>query len=210
MIRHKKIRGHKRIWKSIDRWIERTKHLDLEYLKRNQRDYVKVWVYPYSGISVLKSEFSPPKGTTRKKIITGLLDLYHLWKQQLETLKEPYYLRIWFYNDDISKSQVVCAIGDCLDFYENTFFDPKENKPFPIDNLGLQWEHRHFETHVCELDIGEPKDFFSEKDFLENKKWVKDIINNPKARKSEHEEFNGKTTTYYSIKTSDVWLGYSN
>jgi hypothetical protein len=210
MIRHKKIRGHKRIWKSIDLWIERTKHLDLEYLKSNQRDYVKVWVYPYSGISVLNSEFSLPKGTTRKKIIAGLLEIYHQWKQQLETLNEPYYLRIWFYNDDVSKSQVVCAIGDCLDFYENTFFNPKEYKPFPVDNLGLQWEHRHFETHVSELDIGEPEDYYSEKDYLENKKWVNNIMNNPKARKSEQEEFNGKTTTYYSIKASDVWLGFAN
>lgn len=210
MKRFKKIRGHKRIWKGIDYWIENSKKLDIDYLKSNQREYVKFWVHPYSGISVLDSEFTPPKGKTRQKIINGLLEIYNNWEQELDKLNEPYYLRIWFYNNDVSKSQVVCAIGDCLDFYSQTFYNPNENKPLPINNLGLQWEHRHFETHVCKLDIGVPDDFYSKEDYLQNKKWVERIMNNPKARKSEQKEFNGNITTYYSIKASDVWLGFSN
>lgn len=210
MNRTKKIRGHKRIWKAIDNWVENSKKLDIDYLKRNQREYVKVWIQPYGNISVLNSEFAPPKGKTRKKIIAGLLEIYNSWKQELDKLNEPYYLRIWFYDNDVSNSQVVCAIGDCLDFYEKTFFNPEENKPFPIDNFGLKWEHRHFENHVTTLDIGDPEDYYSMKDFNDNKKWVEGIMKNPKTRISEHKEHNGTTTTYYSIKFSDVWLGSAN
>lgn len=77
MIRYKKIRGHKRIWKDLDFWVENNKKLDIEYLKQRQREYVKVWVYPFSGISVLNSQFSPPKGKTRRKIVKGIFEIYH-------------------------------------------------------------------------------------------------------------------------------------
>lgn len=210
MKRYKKIRGHKRIWKNIDYWVENSKKLDINYLKENQREYVKVWVHPYSGISVLNSEFSPPKGKTRQKIITGLLKIHNSWKDELDKLNEPFYLRIWFYNNNVSNSQIVCAIGDNINFYENTFYNPKENKPFPLDNFGLNWEHRHLETHVCQQDIGEIDDYYSEEDYIQNKKWVERIMNHPKARKSEQKEFNGNITTYFSIKSSDVWLSTTN
>lgn len=210
MIRFKKVRGHKRIWKAIDNWVAQNKKLDIEYLKSNQREYVKIWIQPFGNISVLNNEFAPPKGKTRQKLIAGLLEIHKHWKQQLDILNEPYYLRIWFYNNDVSNSQVVCAIDDCLNFYENTFHNPEENKPFPLKDFGLQWEHRHFETHVTQLDIGDPEDYYSMKDFNDNKKWVESIMKNPKSRISTHKEFNGNTTTYHSIKNTDVWLGYAN
>ena len=55
MIRYKKIREHHKIWKNIDSWVYYNKKLDLEYLVSRKREYVKVWVQPYSNISVLNS-----------------------------------------------------------------------------------------------------------------------------------------------------------
>lgn len=206
MIRYKKIRGHKRIWKYIDNWVEQNKQLDLEYLQSRQREYVKVWIQPFGNISVLNSEFAPPKGKTRKKIIAGLLEIYNHWKQQLDTLNEPYYLKIWFYNNDVSNSQIVCAIDTCLDFYEKTFYKPKESKPFPSNTLGLDWEYRHNENHFTIDDFGEPDHFYNMKEYIDNKKMIEGIMKNPKTRISKYTDKESKTTTYYSIKYSDVWL----
>ena len=210
MIRYKKIRGHKRIWKNIDDWVAQNKQLDVDYLKRNQREYVKVWIQPFGNIPVLNCEFAPPKGKTRKKIIAGLLEIYNSWKQELDKLNEPYYLKIWFYNNDVSNSQVVCAIGDCLDFYETTFYNVKENKPFPLDDFGLNWEHRHFENHFTIDDFGEPDHFYTMKEYLDNKKRIEKIMQDSKTRITDYKDKSGKTTTYYSKKYADVWLGSAN
>jgi hypothetical protein len=71
MTRYKKIRGHHKIWKNIDSWVSYNKKLDLEYLVSRKREYVKVWVQPYFNISVLNSEFNPPKKIRLKKNYCG-------------------------------------------------------------------------------------------------------------------------------------------
>lgn len=207
MIRYKKIRGHKRIWKNIDNWVENNKELDLAYLQHRKREYVKVWIPPFGNISVLNSEFSPPKGKTRKKIVDGIFTIYNNWKKQLDELKEPYYLKIWFFPNDVSKCQVVCAIGEFLDFYNITFYKPDFSKPFPENSRDLNWEYRHQEHHITKNDIDEPDSFYSLKDFLENKKWIENIMKNSKTRIAKSKDGNGDEIIYYSIKDCDVWIG---
>ena len=207
MNRTKKIRGHKRIWKNIDAWVQQNKKLDLDYIKKNQREYVKVWIGPYHNLCFGNSVIPAPKGKTRQKIIAGLFEIYNQWKQQLDKLNEPYYLRIWFYYNDVSSSQVVCAIGEFLDFYEITFHKPKENKPFPSDDLGLKWEYRHHENHFTIDDIGETDEYYLLQDYLDNKKMIEGIMKNPKTRISDFTNNQGEKTTYYSVKQADIWLG---
>lgn len=206
-MRYKKIRGHKQIWKDIDDWVENNKVLDIEYLQQRQREYIKVWIAPFGNISVLNSEFSPPKYKTRKKIVDGIFKIYDSWKKQLEALNTPYYLKIWYFPKDVSKCQVVCAIGDFINFYDTTFYKPTLEKPFPEDERGLNWEYRHQEHHITKDDIGEPEEFYSEQDFIDNKKWIENKMKHLKTRISEYKNDEKKTTTYYSIKEFDVWLG---
>lgn len=207
MIRYKKIRGHNRILKDIDTWVAHNKTLDLDYLENKQREYVKFWVAPFGGISLLNSEFSPPKGKARKKIVNGIFEIYQNWKKQLETLNKPYYLKIWYFPHDVSKCHVVCTIEDFINFYDITFHKPKDSKPFPDKNdLEINWEYRHQEHHLTMDDIGEVEDFMTEKDFLDNKKWVESVMRNPKTRISEYPD-DENTPTYYSIKDCDVWIG---
>lgn len=206
MKRIKKIRGHKRIWKEIENWVNYNKTLDLDYLKSRKRDYVKVWVSPFKNLSVLNSEFSPPKGKTRQKIIEGILEIFKNWETQLNSLDKSYYLKIWYFPHDVSKCQVVCAIDDFLNFYDITFYKPTIAKPFPDEDLDLQWEYHHQEHHVTIKDIGEPEDYYSLQDFIDNKKWVEAIMKNPKTRVTEYND-NGEKTIYYSIKDCDVWIG---
>lgn len=109
-MRTKKIRGHRRQWTHIDAWIDANKQLNLENVKRNGRDHAKIWVHPWSGITVTNSQIPEPKRETKRRIIKGLIAIYEGWKASLDQLNEPYYLKIWLYEPRLSKSQVVCAI----------------------------------------------------------------------------------------------------
>jgi len=54
-MRSKKIRGHKRRWNDIEKWINNYKHLNLDYLKDYKRDHVKIRVHPWSGLALTNS-----------------------------------------------------------------------------------------------------------------------------------------------------------
>ena len=102
----------------------------------------------------------------------GIFEIYNSWKNQLDSLNKPYYLKIWFFPEDVSKCQVVCAIDEFIDFYDVTFYKPKINKPFPFDKRGLNWQYCHQEHHLTIKDIDEPESFYSYQDYLDNKKWI--------------------------------------
>ena len=89
-MRKKKIRGHKRRWKEIEAWIDSYKNHDIGYLTRFDRDYAKIRVHPWSGISLTESQIPEPKGETKKRILKGLIQIYDSWKNTLEQLGEPY------------------------------------------------------------------------------------------------------------------------
>lgn len=127
----KKLRGLRRRQKNIDSWIKHSLQLDIDRLKVHQRDYCKIWVYPWSKLFIRKT---PPKDY-RNKILNGLLDIYDSWKTQLDALNQPYYLKIWLFEPRFINSQVVCSIGDCLDFYKNTFRKSNTNDSFPLQKF---------------------------------------------------------------------------
>jgi hypothetical protein len=64
-------------------------------------------------------------------------------------LGKPYYLKIWLFEPELSKSQVVCAVGSYADFYDNTFSKPEIEKGFEdsayyktIEGLhAFNWQH---------------------------------------------------------------------
>jgi hypothetical protein len=62
--------------------------LDLHHLKEYHRDYVKIWIHPFSSLQPIK----PP-----------------IWYQRLvlNSLIEPYYLKIWLFIPNFMSSQVV-------------------------------------------------------------------------------------------------------
>lgn len=211
-MRKKKLRGHKRIWKDIEIWRNNNLKLDIEYLKTRQRDHVKIWVSPYCDYTMLNSEFPQPKGETRKKILKGLIDIYTEWKKQLDELGQPYYLKIWLNDPYFSESQVVCAIGDFLTFYDSTFFTPDKDYATKVEaqkkNLpeGLNWECRWDESHFNDQELGEPSDYYSEEDYTQAKTdFAGKLRKNPRTQIVTNKE--GVTTTYYSIKVGHVWLG---
>ena len=215
-MRVKKIRNHNRIWKEIEEWRKANLHLNLQDLRFREREYLKIRIHPFSSISLLESNFPEPEGKTRKLILNGLLDIYNSWEQQLETLGEPYYLKIWLYDPRFSRSQVVCAIGSVVDFYKHTFHQPDNSKEFPEELLGnargkakdFKWEYALDEEHLDENFIGEPEEFLSEEEYFKNRKWFRSKLKGRHRRITEGNP-DGSNTTYYSFSYGRVWLGGS-
>jgi hypothetical protein len=213
-MRTRKIRGHKRIWKQIDYWIEDNKTLDLNQLSNRQRDYTKIRIYPWNGFSRTNSKTPEPKRETKKRLLQGLFEIYDSWKSVLDKTGQPYYLKIWLFEPRFSKSQVACAFGDCLDFYENMFYRPDKLEEFGNLNYSIlkgnlqkfSWEYRLDEEHFDESQVGSPEDFGSIEDYLENKKWFE------RMKKSQHRTTKLKqpienVAEFYSVKMGNVWLG---
>lgn len=210
----KKIRGHKRIWKAIKLWEEENINLDVQELKVQQRKYVKIWVSPYCDYDLLKSYTGEPKGKTRELILASLIKIFNSWHSQLELLEETYYLKIWLYEPNFSKSQIVCALGDFIGFYETTFHIPTNQKRFNSENYGnlseqlgqFKWTYAHDEKALTLEDIGEPDEFNSIKEYRENKNYIKTRLKNP-FRKSISKGQSGEGTEYFWFKHGAVWLG---
>ena len=215
-MKQKKIRGHKRKWKDIERW--RLDNLDLnltDYLLNDRnRYYAKIRVHPWSGISLTNSITPQPTGKTKQKIIAGLLDIYEDWKMQLDKLGQPYYLKIWFFEPRFSQSQVVCAIGDSVDFYENTFFKPATTKTLNTDNYGqlksrldnFIWDYHLDEDHFDNTEVSEPEMYASRQDYEDTKKWFDKLLKKQHRTHKLNEPI-GDTTETYSFKRGDIWLG---
>ena len=78
-------------------------------------------VNPWSRLSLINSIYPEPTGECEYLLIKNLQKIYQSWQDTLENIQTPYYLKIWLYEEYISRSQVVCAIEDHKDFYQNTF-----------------------------------------------------------------------------------------
>ncbi|GAF62197.1 hypothetical protein JCM18903_2255 [Psychrobacter sp. JCM 18903] len=128
VLRYRKIRGINRRKRTIEKWGEANKVLDVDLLNQEKRDYVKFLVAPWSRLSLINSIYPEPIGDCEYLLIKNVQNIYQSWKDSLEKLQTPYYLQIWLFETYISRSQVVCAIEDYKDFYQNTF-EPIDEQP---------------------------------------------------------------------------------
>lgn len=147
-------------------------------------------------------------------MLKGLLDIYEDWKTQLDTLGQAYYLKVWLCEPRFSHSQVVCAIGQCLEFYNNTFSKPDIDKELPFDNYGsiknrlrnFNWEARLDEDYYDNCEVGEPELYASQVDYEESKRWFAKLLKKP-HRIEKFKEPIGDRTECYLFKRGYVWLG---
>ena len=215
-MREKKIRGHKKIWKDIENW--RLDNLDLnlaDYLL-NERDryYAKIRVSPWSGITLTNSEIPQPHRMTKHKILNGLLDIYDNWKKQLDQIGQPYYLKIWLFEPRFSQSQVVCAIGESIDYYKSIFFEPEKGKNLNLVQYGqvknrlqdFSWECRLDEDQYDENEVGSPELYATRQDYEETKVWFEKLIKK-KHRTYKFKAPIGDAVEAYLFKRGYVWLG---
>lgn len=117
----RKIRGFNRRFRQLEQWKEANLLLRSDLLENYERDHIDIVVHPWCDISVTKSHIPEPKRKMRRKMLSALLDIYQSWEKQLQQLGIPYYLKIWLFEPRFSQSQVVCAVGNQIHFYEQTF-----------------------------------------------------------------------------------------
>jgi hypothetical protein len=205
-----KLRGNSKRFSAVENWVQRNKELDFEYLQENKRDYCKIRVTPWgTRISITNSSYPEPSGQIKIKIIEGLLKIYDSWKEQLDKLGKPYYLKVWLYDPNVSQSQVVCAIDDCIDYYEKTFHKSENTKQLDCDKFGslkdridkYNWERYLDEDVVFESEYNEVLDseYLSYFNKMKNKSQRKEELN------FEYKE--GVKDVAHFVTIGDVWLG---
>jgi len=147
-------------------------------------------------------------------MLNGLIDIYDNWKNQLDKLGQKYYLKIWFFEPRFSQSQVVCAIGDSLDFYENTFYKPDTDKTLQPGNYGnlktilseFYWDYHFDEDPYVNNEFNDPESYASRLDNEESQKWFDKLLKKP-HRTDKYKEPGGDTTEVFFLKRGDIWLG---
>ncbi|WP_439880136.1 hypothetical protein ACSX1A_13340 [Pontibacter sp. MBLB2868] len=207
----KKIRGHRRRHKQIRKWVLHTLPLDLDVLSKWQREYAEILVHPWSGISITESVIPEPKGKTKALMLEGLLEIYQSWKVELEKLGTPYYLKLWLYEQRFSKSQVVCAIGEKIEYYQNSHRLANIKREFEgraygalADKLSkYSWELAlDDEIHTESEYSAEPEVYAKYEYWLWDQRQFKKIKNNPKTTIIEGDE-----EPLYCVTKGFVWLG---
>lgn len=213
-MRTRKIRKVRSILKQIEQWKSSILELDLDNLKSAHREYAKIRVSPYSDLTLGNSSNPEPSGEVRKKILEALLDTYNNWKLTLDELGEPYYLKIWLYDNRFSNSQVVCAIGSMLDFYEKTFHKPGNQKEIDLSSYGslseqmkeLIWQYAWDEEHYNNTSIGDIEEYATENDFYATRRWFNKRLKKPhRIINSSNPE--SEIKEYYSFRYGTVWIG---
>ncbi|WP_271766684.1 hypothetical protein [Aquimarina algiphila] len=223
----KKIRGHRRIWRNIEQWKKANLILDIEKMttrETHERHHAKINVKPFyvhpnfinssSDILIDGYQNPQPKGKTKKYILQALFDIYENWKIQLERTEQPYYLKIWLFKPNFHQSQVVCALGKSIDFYEYHFTNPKKIKEFKANYTGMlktrienfNWQHKINEQFLDNTGVGVIEDFESEEDYQAAKKWFKSRLK--KTHRIEIlEKPIGDVIEYYVFNIGNVWIG---
>jgi hypothetical protein len=193
-----KIRGYNRRIKQIEQWKQRCLHLDVNSLQEQERNYVKIAIHPWNGLSFKRSMFPEPTGIVKQNILSGLLDIYESWKTQLEALHQPYYLKLWLYEPRFSQSQVVCAVGNGLHWYDQTFFKSDETQTIDLTRYGVLRERLQRYSWSLHLD----EDNYDIDDLEEPA--VRSVLAKPHRIETNADSNSGKMVF---VKRGSVWLG---
>ncbi len=104
----KKLRGRRRLLRQAQRWRTATHPLSPTQLAAHHRDYLKLWLRPWPDWFYARS----PPAAIRRELLAGLLATHHQWREQLEKFGQPYYLAVWLFENEFSRSQVVAGVND--------------------------------------------------------------------------------------------------
>ncbi|MBD3922923.1 hypothetical protein H8B09_29720 [Paenibacillus sp. PR3] len=197
---HKKIRGMKRRARKLSSWTEYHKQLDIESLLKHNKEYVKVWIKPFYNLHYINAnkvgKKNPPK-KFRKQIIFRLIEIFMSWEEKLEQLKQPFYLKIWLADPEFMDSQVVAALGDEIEYYNNIFMNNEEHKQFSIIV-----RHPLIDQFVWERCIN---GYYVWESDLETEKEINEVRR--KAIRTDETIINERVERMYFINTGDMWTG---
>jgi hypothetical protein len=128
----------------------------------------------------------------------------------LDKTGKPYYLKIWLFEPRFSMSQVVCAVGDAIDFYNTAFEISDCSGTLNPDNYGklksrladFSWKNRLDADYYDNHEVGSPDLFASMEDYENHKKWFAKLLKKPHKTHGINE-----TTESYCFPKGIVRLG---
>lgn len=210
-MRYKKIRGLNRKFANIKYWIDEYSELNIKHLKEHKYAYTKVYVNPWDNLTLTDGQIPEPKGKAKKEILTGLERIYDSWKTELEKLEIQYYLKIWLYEPRISKSQVVCAIGEKIEYYENIFEkgDFKQNSSSFTNQISseFKWQPKVDEEPYWESILLWPIDQYEriEESYSDRRLLTK--LKKGNYKNQEIDNPNGNKDAIYFLPKGIIWVG---
>lgn len=209
-MRFKKIRGHSRIQKNIQSWLNVCADLDIQRVKEFNYQYIRVDFLPWLNQPITNSFFKEPNKLTKQLILNGLETIYDSWKVELEKLNQPYYLKIWLNEPRITKSEVVCAINGKIEEFEKAFhkieFEANKQHITNQMNSDFNWECAVDEDFIFESNIASFENYLCPKEFFSDRRLIK------KAKKKGFKnkivkDSNGEKDTVYFIPKGKIWIG---
>jgi len=210
-VRYKKIRGLKRKVANIQNWISSYLELNINHLTEHKYEYAKVYVDPWDNLTLTDSQIPEPKGKAKKEILNGLEKIYDSWKTELEKLNKPYYLKIWLYEPRISKSQVVCAIDEKIEYYENIFekadFKPNDSSFTNQLSSGFKWQPNIDEEPYWESDLLWPIDQYERIEDCYSDRRLLNKLKKGNFKNKEIDSPNGNKDTIYFLPKGKIWVG---
>lgn len=185
----------------------------MPYLEGWGYHYVKIRPRPWNGIDLQNSVTPEPRGKTKLKMLGALLDIYDSWKIQLDKAGQPYYLKIWLFEPRFRYSQVVCAVGGSIDYYNNLFFEADRQTPFdaaPYGHLqervaGMRWEARADDDVEWGSEYSAPGEPITATDWRAPYDDLVKLLRKP-HKKSVHEGKDG-AIDMYRFEKGIVWIG---
>ena len=211
IVRYKKIRGLKRKVTNIQNWINEYLELNVEHLNEYKYEYTKVYVDPWDNLTLTDSQIPEPKGKAKKDILNGLEKIYDSWKTELDKLNKPYYLKIWLYEPRISKSQVVCAIDDKIEYYENIFeqADFKQNDSSSTKQLSseFKWQPNIDEVPYWESELLWPIDQYERIEDSYSDRRPLNKLKKGNFKNKEIDSPDGNKDKVYFLPKGKIWVG---
>ena len=208
----RKIRGQRKLTQRIEGWRTANLELDLQQLAERQYEYVKVWISPWDNLRYKERDFTGPRSTHRTSIVQSLIDIYDSWEQQLNQLGEPFYLKIWLYEPRVTSSQVVCATGERINYYDTLFREPENQPTFPDlryksinDQLKqFNWEPR-IDEEIIENDFWPIEGYATPEDYYFDQSLYRKLERS-NHRREEYKSGETKGIRYF-VPKGTVWIG---
>ena len=208
----KKIRGLKRRQRDIDSWVEFNKSVDLDRIRKHGYQYVKPKVGPWSNLY----NDRPYPTNYRRQLLTNLIDLYFNWRQVLDKEFEKYYLKLWIQYPRFIDSQLIAAIGDKINHYDNFEHVKVDNREFPLREFQNETERiSKFDWQVySDIDVywerefteSKPEYYYSHADYSADQRLYKKLLSDNVPSRMTSDEDGNSQRLFYKHK-GHIWTG---
>lgn len=199
----KKIRGWKRHKRKIVRWRKNVINLDMEYIRKYQRDYAKLWIHPF--YSLVRTN---PPNWYNCLLLSDMIDIYLNWHEKMDKETEDFYLKIWLFDPDFISSQIVVSYGDCINAYNDTFDKHTLIKTFPFhkfESLKDKLALFNWEAHIDAEKYSEEELIEDIESGFRTEAEVNAIRN--KSYETEKIKLSYGNDVLYKVNVGDVWVG---